>query len=48
VAAGCLVYEHRLSATGDMGLINKAFFQVNTVVSLSLLAGTGLHYLLTA
>jgi 4-hydroxybenzoate polyprenyltransferase len=46
VAAGCLVYEHRLSASGDLGLINKAFFQVNAVVGISLLAGVALHYLI--
>lgn len=46
VAVVCLAYEHRLSQRGDINLINKAFFQVNVVVSLALLLGTMLDLLI--
>lgn len=35
-----LVWEHRLAANLDAGSINRAFFQINALVSLTLLAGT--------
>jgi len=35
-----LVWEHRLAATLDPGQINKAFFQINALVSMTLLVGT--------
>jgi len=38
-----LVYEHRLSRKGDAASVNRAFFLVNAVVSLLLLAGTALE-----
>lgn len=40
-----LVYEHRLSRKGDAASVNRAFFLVNAVVSLLLLAGAGLEVL---
>jgi 4-hydroxybenzoate polyprenyltransferase len=42
LAALALVYEHRLSHSGDLKKINLAFFQANAVVSALLLAGTGI------
>ena len=39
VAVAGLVQEHRLARQADAAAINKAFFQSNAVVSLSLLAG---------
>lgn len=33
LAAGALVYEHALARKGDIGAINKAFFQANAAVS---------------
>jgi 4-hydroxybenzoate polyprenyltransferase len=38
VIAGLLVYEHALARSLDLGRINKAFFQVNVVIGLGLLA----------
>jgi 4-hydroxybenzoate polyprenyltransferase len=35
-----LVWEHRLAANLDAGSINRAFFQINAMVSMTLLAGT--------
>lgn len=35
-----LIYEHQLSATKDLSKINKAFFEVNAIVSILLLVGT--------
>jgi 4-hydroxybenzoate polyprenyltransferase len=36
--AGLLVYEHALARSMDLGRINQAFFQVNVVIGLGLLA----------
>jgi 4-hydroxybenzoate polyprenyltransferase len=36
---GALVWEHRLASSSDPKLINIAFFQINALVSMSLLAG---------
>lgn len=38
-----LFYEHRLGRKGDPGSVNRAFFLVNAVVSLLLLAGVALE-----
>lgn len=46
IAVAGLAYEHRLSSSGDSRKINRAFFQVNSVVSISLLSGVALHYLI--
>jgi len=46
VAVVGLAYEHHLTGLGDPQKINQAFFQVNAVVSISLLIGVGLHYLI--
>lgn len=46
IAVAGLAYEHRLGRSGDPRKINLAFFQVNSVVSISLLAGVALHYLI--
>jgi 4-hydroxybenzoate polyprenyltransferase len=35
-----LVWEHRLATNLDAGSINRAFFQINALVSMTLLAGT--------
>jgi 4-hydroxybenzoate polyprenyltransferase len=43
LVAGALVYEHRLSRSGDLQKINVAFFQVNGAVSLLLLLGVSLQ-----
>jgi 4-hydroxybenzoate polyprenyltransferase len=37
---GALVWEHRLAASLEPEQINRAFFQINALVSMSLLAGT--------
>jgi 4-hydroxybenzoate polyprenyltransferase len=37
---GALVWEHRLAASLHPAQINKAFFQINAFVSMTLLAGT--------
>ncbi|MEM9446339.1 MAG: UbiA-like polyprenyltransferase [Verrucomicrobiota bacterium] len=42
VCAGGLIWEHKLSKSGDIGLINKAFFEVNAIVSLAFLVGVSL------
>ena len=34
-----LVYEHRLAGTGDVELVNRAFFQVNALLGAVVLAG---------
>lgn len=39
VALAGLVWEHRLARTLDVGLVNRAFFQINAIVSVALLAG---------
>ncbi|MEY2598185.1 MAG: 4-hydroxybenzoate polyprenyltransferase [Verrucomicrobiota bacterium] len=39
-----LVWEHRLAASADPGQINRAFFQINALVSLTLLAGVCVHF----
>jgi len=39
-----LVWEHRLAANLDAGSINRAFFQINAMVSMTLLAGTLLDF----
>ena len=35
-----LVWEHKLAGSSDPGQINRAFFQINALVSMTLLAGT--------
>lgn len=40
ITLGALIWEHRLAATLDPGQINRAFFQINALVSMTLLAGT--------
>jgi 4-hydroxybenzoate polyprenyltransferase len=45
LAAAALVVEHRLSASGDPVRINRAFFQVNAVVSLLILVGVAVDVL---
>jgi len=45
IAVVGMIYEHKLSRTGDTRKINQAFFQVNAVVSISLLTGVAIHYL---
>lgn len=40
--AGLLFYEHRLVRPDDLSQVNKAFFQVNIVISMGLLAVTAL------
>ncbi len=37
-----LVWEHRLARTLDVGLVNRAFFQINAMVSVALLAGVAI------
>ncbi|GAB4240464.1 MAG: putative 4-hydroxybenzoate polyprenyltransferase [Candidatus Methylacidiphilales bacterium] len=39
LACGGLVLEHRWACTGDLGQVNRAFFQVNAFVGLALLTG---------
>jgi 4-hydroxybenzoate polyprenyltransferase len=46
VAAIALVWEHRLAASPHPQHINQAFFQINALVSLALLAGVAVHLLL--
>jgi 4-hydroxybenzoate polyprenyltransferase len=43
-AIGALVWEHRIADPGNPASINRAFFQVNAWVSMSLLAGVCLNY----
>ena len=43
VALAGLVWEHRLARTLDVGLVNRAFFQINAIVSVALLAGVMLE-----
>ena len=38
-----LVWEHRLARTLDVGLVNRAFFQINAMVSVALLAGVAIE-----
>ena len=38
-----LVWEHRLARTLDVGLVNRAFFQINAIVSVALLVGVMLE-----
>ena len=40
ITLGALGWEHKLACTLDPALINRAFFQINAVVSMTLLAGT--------
>ncbi len=40
VTLGALVWEHRLAASLNLGQINVAFFQINALVSTTLLLGT--------
>lgn len=42
IVAGALVYEHRLSRTGQLDKINLAFFQMNALVGAALLIGTAI------
>ena len=44
LSAVALIAEHRLAAKTDPGAINKAFFNVNAMVSVLLLAGIILHF----
>ena len=46
VAAIALVWEHRLASSPHPQQINQAFFQINALVSLALLAGVAVHLLL--
>lgn len=46
VAAVALVWEHRLAASPHPKHINQAFFQINALVSLALLAGVAIDLLL--
>jgi 4-hydroxybenzoate polyprenyltransferase len=39
VALVGLVWEHRFARTLDVGLVNRAFFQINAIVSVALLVG---------
>jgi len=39
VTLGGLIWEHRLAGSADPGKINVAFFQINALVSMTLLAG---------
>jgi 4-hydroxybenzoate polyprenyltransferase len=43
VALAGLVWEHRLARTLDVGLVNRAFFQINAIVSVALLVGVMLE-----
>lgn len=45
LAATALVAEHRLGASGDPARINRAFFQVNAVVSVLILTGVAVDVL---
>lgn len=40
ITLGALIWEHKLAATLDPAQINRAFFQINALVSMTLLAGT--------
>lgn len=42
MVAGLLIYEHQLVKPGDLSKVNKAFFQVNIVISLGLLVVTAI------
>jgi 4-hydroxybenzoate polyprenyltransferase len=44
LTALALVWEHRLAASEDPRLINQAFFEVNALVSLTLLLSVGFHF----
>lgn len=44
VVLGALVWEHRIANPDNPGSINAAFFNVNALVSMSLLAGVLLNY----
>ena len=44
ITLGALVWEHKLAASLDPGQINRAFFQINAVVSMTLLAGTMIDF----
>ena len=44
VSAGALIWEHRLANSVDPGQINRAFFQINALVSLTLLTGVAIHF----
>ena len=47
IVAAALVWEQRLSRTGDVGRINVAFFQVNALVGLTLLLSVAVQLWLT-
>ena len=44
IVLGALVWEHRIANPENPASINDAFFNVNALVSMSLLAGVFLHY----
>ncbi len=44
VVAGALVWEHRIANPDNPGSINEAFFNVNALVSMTLLIGVLLNY----
>lgn len=44
ITAGLLVYEHRLVSPGDLSRVNVAFFNMNSYIALTLLAGTILAF----
>ncbi|MDR0532949.1 MAG: putative 4-hydroxybenzoate polyprenyltransferase [Verrucomicrobiales bacterium] len=46
LAALALVWEHRIADANDAGAVNKAFFNINAVVSIILLAGVFLDSML--
>jgi len=46
VAAGALVWEHKIADANNAGAVNKAFFNINAVVSIVLLAGVILDSML--
>lgn len=44
ITAGLLVYEHRLVSPDDLSRVNVAFFNMNSYIALTLLAGTILAF----
>lgn len=48
VVAGALVWEHRIANPDNPGSINDAFFNVNALVSMTLLVGVLLNYFVAA
>jgi 4-hydroxybenzoate polyprenyltransferase len=48
IVVGALVWEHRIADPENPGSINEAFFNVNALVSMTLLAGVLLNYFVAA